>query len=346
MHPTKKSRFALARQFGNDYSELELNYSLKTHSNLVSRLDDKQNNTIPLSIIMPSYNSHDVLKTILESLEYQIYKNFEVILVDDGSEIPLKDIVDSSNFTFDFKYIRIPTNRDHNPNRARNIGLSIADSNNIISLDSDMIPAKFSLVNIANRLALFDKCVFLGFRDSKKSWDPRSNEVPNILSDWRIQTTFDPQVKYLNLNLDRKKSSFEHDIKPIHETNYLKNLGFGQSYYFWDLPSFCIGHSMAYHKSDAIDAGGFPEIFENWGMDDLAFGLNMIANNNYVIPILNFQNTQICNKENNFKKKLESLEENIKRYFDFAHSQEFNPFRFEKINFLKKESNKKYLEVT
>ncbi len=39
---------------------------------------------IKFSVIIPVYNRPDELKELLESLKSQIFKNFEVIVVEDG----------------------------------------------------------------------------------------------------------------------------------------------------------------------------------------------------------------------------------------------------------------------
>lgn len=38
-----------------------------------------------LSIIIPVYNTGELLKTCIKSLQEQVFQNYEVILVDDGS---------------------------------------------------------------------------------------------------------------------------------------------------------------------------------------------------------------------------------------------------------------------
>ena len=45
------------------------------------------------SIIIPDYNRPDELDDLLSSLCKQTYVHFEIIVVEDGSEIPAKEIV-------------------------------------------------------------------------------------------------------------------------------------------------------------------------------------------------------------------------------------------------------------
>ncbi len=105
-----------------------------------------------------------------------------------------------------------------------------------------------------------------------------------------------------------------------------------------------IGHCIAFSRQRAIESGGFPEIFSGWGIDDIAFGANMIANNQYIVPSLNTVNYHIAhrNKEGN-KKSLAELKANIKRYFDYANS-DFSPrFPNYKVKQYDSDSLKQYL---
>ena len=55
------------------------------------------------SVVIPTYNRAVLLKRALESLVNQTYKNFEVIICDDGSTDNTKEVVDSFNGKLNIK---------------------------------------------------------------------------------------------------------------------------------------------------------------------------------------------------------------------------------------------------
>ena len=48
-----------------------------------------------ISIIIPAYNTADVISRTLKSIEEQTYKNYEVIVVNDGSTDGTKEYLDN-----------------------------------------------------------------------------------------------------------------------------------------------------------------------------------------------------------------------------------------------------------
>ena len=46
------------------------------------------------SFIIPVYNRPDEVDELLDSLTRQTFRDFEVVVVEDGSVVPCKDIVD------------------------------------------------------------------------------------------------------------------------------------------------------------------------------------------------------------------------------------------------------------
>lgn len=89
-----------------------------------------------ISIIIPTYNRADTIRKSIISVLEQTYKNFELIIVDDGSTDNTKEIIGSINDER-LKYIRHIVNRG--ACAARNTGIDVAIGEYIAFQDSDDI---------------------------------------------------------------------------------------------------------------------------------------------------------------------------------------------------------------
>lgn len=92
-----------------------------------------------LSIIIPVYNRPDEIDDLLSSLSSQThyYKDYEVIVVEDGSTIDCENVVYRHGYNIrDLRYIKVPNG---GPSRARNIGAREARGEYLVILDSDVI---------------------------------------------------------------------------------------------------------------------------------------------------------------------------------------------------------------
>lgn len=94
---------------------------------------------IPLvSVIIPTYNRATKIKRTLESVKEQSHKNWECIIVDDGSTDQTCDIVESyMKEDHRFQLLHRPSHRPKGANACRNIGLKAATGDYINFLDSD-----------------------------------------------------------------------------------------------------------------------------------------------------------------------------------------------------------------
>lgn len=88
------------------------------------------------SFIIPVYNRPDEVEELLESLTKQNYTNFELIVVEDGSIIDCKNIVEKYRQKLCIEYVMQPNG---GPSVARNRGAEIACGDYFIFLDSDVI---------------------------------------------------------------------------------------------------------------------------------------------------------------------------------------------------------------
>lgn len=98
------------------------------------------------SVIIPVYNRPDEIKELLESLNKQKNKNFELIIVEDGSNLKCGHIV--RDFQADFR-INYFYKQNGGPASARNYGMSRANYDYFVFFDSDCIipPDYFKIVN-------------------------------------------------------------------------------------------------------------------------------------------------------------------------------------------------------
>ena len=88
------------------------------------------------SIIVPVYNRPDEVDELLQSLTEQELKDFEVVIVEDGSQKPCKDVCDKFAGILDLHYY---VKENGGPGQARNYGAERAQGEWLIILDSDVV---------------------------------------------------------------------------------------------------------------------------------------------------------------------------------------------------------------
>lgn len=145
--------------------------------------------TIMISVILPVYNVERYLRKCLDSLLQQVYKNFEVIAVNDGSTDTSLIILEE--YKNKFQHYLIINQENQGLSEARNQGLKYAQGKYIYFLDSDdyIIPEMFlNLVDLAesNQLDLikFDARPFCDIPNSNISmsnYDTKDTLIENKL---------------------------------------------------------------------------------------------------------------------------------------------------------------------
>jgi glycosyltransferase involved in cell wall biosynthesis len=88
------------------------------------------------SLVVPVYNRPDEIQELLESLCLQTYSNFEVIVVDDGSKNPCKEIVLGFEKQLSLQY---HYKANSGPGPSRNFGADKSKGAFLIFLDSDCV---------------------------------------------------------------------------------------------------------------------------------------------------------------------------------------------------------------
>ena len=102
------------------------------------------------SIIVPVFNRPDEVNELLESLAHQEEKDFEVIVVEDGSQKPCKDICEHYQDMMDIHYYY---KENSGPGQSRNYGAERATGEYLLILDSDVVLPERYLKTVSDELS-------------------------------------------------------------------------------------------------------------------------------------------------------------------------------------------------
>jgi glycosyltransferase involved in cell wall biosynthesis len=106
---------------------------------------------LKFSIIIPVYNRPEEVRELFQSLAEQQYdKAFEVVLVEDGSDLSSQKVVEEYKTTLDITYL---TKTNSGPGDSRNYGMNRADGNYFLILDSDCVLPPDYLQNVDEALS-------------------------------------------------------------------------------------------------------------------------------------------------------------------------------------------------
>jgi glycosyltransferase involved in cell wall biosynthesis len=93
---------------------------------------------VNVSVVIPCFNANQTLLRSLNSVAAQTVHPTEIIVVDDGSHIPIEPLIEQ--WRIDSKIpIRLITQTNQGPSSARNAGIAASQSDYIAFLDSDDI---------------------------------------------------------------------------------------------------------------------------------------------------------------------------------------------------------------
>lgn len=121
-----------------------------------------------ISIIVAIYNRKDELFELLTSLTLQTDKEFEIIIVDDGSLIDLKPTIKNFEEILDVKYFR----KDNSgPGLTRNYGSKRAANEWLVFVDSDVIVEKDYIEHIKNDILTIPCDAFGGADKAHKGFN-------------------------------------------------------------------------------------------------------------------------------------------------------------------------------
>lgn len=192
-----------------------------------------------VSVIIPTLNRAHLLENTLRSLEFQDYRNFEVIVVNGPSEDATEDVL--YKYGSRIKSVRCPK---RNASMARNLGISLASGEICLFLDDDVVPWRTwitRMINgIGNRAVAFGGCSIL----------TAEGKLADDIPYW-----FDRYGAKVDLQIDRRTFTVSGEL------NSKLFVGFATM-------------ACGVRRAELFDIGGFDEEFEYY-LDDVDLFLRL-----------------------------------------------------------------------
>ncbi|SDJ02586.1 Glycosyl transferase family 2 [Actinokineospora alba] len=237
-----------------------------------------------VSVVIPAHQVGYCLPTVLNALDAQHHQYvFEVIVVDDASTDDTARVA-AGHRVVD-RLVRLPQRMG--AATARNVGTALAQGQTVLYLDGDMVIPPHVITDVAARAT--DTSVLVGFRHNLR-YEVHAQEpailgrIPNLAADHRVVWRPPPNttLPYSGITLPEPL-----DGRPLDDTRDFIDLGYGQSYYDWDLPRMVVTALVAVPRAAVLDVGGFDADFGRlgWGMEDTYLGACLIAAGLLVIPL-------------------------------------------------------------
>jgi glycosyltransferase involved in cell wall biosynthesis len=100
-----------------------------------------------ISIIIPMYNAQKTILSLLDSIDKQKFRDFEVIVIDDSSTDKSSQIVEGFKGSYTLNLLRVQENSG--PAAARNLGSAKAKGDILFFLDSDLFLEEDAIRNVS-----------------------------------------------------------------------------------------------------------------------------------------------------------------------------------------------------
>jgi glycosyltransferase involved in cell wall biosynthesis len=144
--------------------------------------------SILFSVVCPAYNAGNYIEEAINSVLHQSYKNWELIIVDDGSTDNTAEVAKRFTNLPNISYHWQPNGKQ---GKARNLGISKAKGDWIAFLDADDVWLENKLERQVEQIKLFDAELFcsgaylcdaeLRIIDSKVPWNGLINGKKDLL---------------------------------------------------------------------------------------------------------------------------------------------------------------------
>lgn len=211
-----------------------------------------------VSIIVAVYKDIEALELIFNSLTYQTYKNFEIVVAEDGESNVMNNFIEDSKIKYNFDIIHT-TQEDIGvrKSKSQNNGIKASTGEYLIFIDGDCI--LYSSF-IENHLTLSDKKnIITGRRVNLGPIYSQDLRTKKIDSSW-LEKNF--VKKYLDIKEDAKIERHSEEGFSIKPNGFIHKLM--KKYRKKEFPM--LGCNMSFYKQTMIDINGFDEGLGNSAM--------------------------------------------------------------------------------
>ena len=204
-----------------------------------------------ISVIISTYNWHQALHLSLSSLQNQSDKNFEVIIVDDGSGNDTKNMIEEfrKQANFPLKHLW-QEDCGFRVARARNLGIQAAEGEYIVLIDGDCVTQTGFIAN--HRKLAKSGCFVPGHR--VLLFERYTHQVLECGIELWKKSVFYWLYQRIKRNCNRW-------FPKLHLTLWYRQGKANK----WQGAKTC---NVGFWKKDLITIKGFDEEFEGWGSED------------------------------------------------------------------------------
>ena len=227
-----------------------------------------------ISIIVPAYNRAQEINEFLNSFTEQTVQDFEIVVVDDGSEDNLQEVVENYK---DKLYLRYYYQKNQGPGAARNKGMQEANGDYFVFIDSDCTVPPDYVANLLHHIKNEDFDAF-GGPDSYREDFPALLKAINYSMTSFIGTggtrgTAGKSVgKYYprSFNMGIKREVYE-TIGGMNELRHGQDMDFSSRIYKAGFKVKFFSDIVVFHKRRTNIKKFFKQIF-NWGVTRINLG--------------------------------------------------------------------------
>ena len=205
-----------------------------------------------LSVIFSTYNSTEWLQKVLWGFELQTYRDFEIVIADDGSGDTTREVIDSFRLRTGMKVVHVWHEDDGFQKSAiLNKAITASSGDYLVFTDGDCIPRKDFLethVRFAEQGRFLSGGYFMLPMETSKAIgeeDIRTGRAFDV--SWLTAHGLKKTFKTMKLTASGSKAKFLNFITPTRPT--------------WN------GHNASGWKKDILAANGFNEDMKYGGQD-------------------------------------------------------------------------------